>query len=412
MSIAPGIGVYVALRRLASPLAVALVAGLLLASASVGEAAAWGGYPQLLGLGLLPIVLVFVAQGAKHPRRSWLAGVGLLAIALTSDFVFAIAAASSILLLVLDWLLDRHPLKVLVGRVVRLTLPVVLATPLYVQIGLARLNAVRQPVQLLSAKPAGLASRIDAVWFDARLVWRALAILAIVGLPFLTHRRSDSHWRIALALCAVVAAALFAFPEPRIAYFVPTAVVVGVLLWSDEFPSIRGVSIFAVGLAACVVLQFAAVKSTSTRQVRRYQALTPALVRGIDWVRTSTPKSSVLVVTPYREAPPVGWWLEGLGERRTLSASSFEWIYFSSERENARRAARVLAAGVPTERTLNLAKRFGADFVFIDKRWNEYKVGRVTNLERAFASVVAYENSGVVILRTDIGSAKQPEMDK
>src|SRR5207245_1647463 len=48
----------------------AVLAGFLAASAGTGEAMAWGGYPQLIGLGILP-VYVLALESVVSTRRPW-----------------------------------------------------------------------------------------------------------------------------------------------------------------------------------------------------------------------------------------------------------------------------------------------------------------------------------------------------
>lgn len=405
LSIAPGVGAYAMLRRAVPPWPAAMFAAFLIGVAASGEAASWGGYPQLLGLGLLPPVLLMVegALRADRVRSALTAGVGLLAIAFTSDFVFVLTAAAAGLL-VLMRICFRGPsavsIKPIAVSLVAMAAPLVLAVPLYARIIATRVAAVTSPPEAFGDVQPGLRSRVDALWFDSRLIWWFLVPVGFAGLLRLRGRTGDPHWRVAGALLVPAVAFVVVFPEPRLAYFVPSAVIIAAGLWSDSVSRRHGLAQLFLGVVACcLVVQLVAMPDTAQRQARRYQALTPGLVAGIEWLREESPRRSVVVVTAYRDAPPLGWWVEGLGRRRTLTASSPKWVHFESEKVAAARAARVLSAGVPTARTLDIARRFGADFVFIDKRWSEFVPARVTALAREVRGVVAFENASVVILR-------------
>ena len=401
LSCAPGVGAYVVLRRVISSLPAVLLAMLLLVGSAAGEAASWGGYPQLIGLGLVPIAVYLTDVGLTSGRLPVLLGAGaaLLAVALASDLVFAFGAAGAMTVGVLHLVQNRRTFKRVLKNAGTIALPVVVAVPLYVSLLRVRVSAITEPVRDVAPNAPPLGSRIEAVWFDAPMVWRALALAGLLALPLLWAQRRAGVWRIAAALLAPSVLAVLMWPETRLAYFLPTAVVFAAAVWSSSGAYGQSVAVRAF-CAVALTMQVVVFPDTAALQARRYQALTPELVGGIAWLRSSSHPSAIVIVTPFRNAPPVAWWVEGLAERRTLAASSTVWVYFPVERENAAKAARVLSAGVPTPRTLEVARRNRADYVFLDKRWDEYATGRVTSLERAIPDVVAFENRGVVILRT------------
>src|SRR5690606_28045348 len=89
-SLLPGIGVYWVLRRLGMAPWHAFGPGLLVAAAtSMSEALAWGGFPQLISLGLLTGFLLafdrFLAGGTV--RQALAAGLLLALLVGTSHFI-------------------------------------------------------------------------------------------------------------------------------------------------------------------------------------------------------------------------------------------------------------------------------------------------------------------------------------
>jgi len=88
-SVAPALGVWIVARRRA-PAWVAAVAALSLALVHpTATAFAWGGAPQLLGLGLAPIALAATVRATERPSgRTWSqAGAAVLAVAMTSTLI-------------------------------------------------------------------------------------------------------------------------------------------------------------------------------------------------------------------------------------------------------------------------------------------------------------------------------------
>ena len=404
LSALPAAGVYIVLRTLVDRFDAVVLSSLLLVVAGSGEAASWGGYPQLLGLGLLPVAAFAAGRAFGGDGRRWsiVGGALLLAIALTSDLVLAVALPTVVMIVIATSarrLLEPDGRAALRAPLAWMFAPLVLVMPLYAGLGRARADAVTHPAKLLGSAHPNLLSRVDAVWADSRTLWHVVAIVGLVAIPLSWSRRETPLWRLSVALLAPAVVLVLVFPEPRLAYFLPTAIVMSAALWSEEWRALAPAPVVSLIMVAALAIQTGPLPATARKQAARYQALTPGLVAGIDWLRHETKRSAVVVVTPYRDAPPLGWWIEGLAQRRTLSASSPEWVYFESERVNAARAARVLSAGVPTVATLDIARQYGADYVFLDKRWADYVPNRIRSVAEVHARV-AFENREVVILRT------------
>ncbi|MEY2469633.1 MAG: hypothetical protein QOF21_2331, partial [Actinomycetota bacterium] len=104
-SVIPGIGAYIALRRFSPGVGATLLGGLALAAAWVGEPASWGGYPQLVAIGLLPIVVMTADHAIAHLsyRAALGGGLALLLVALTSDFVFAMTLSGTVMVVALGF---------------------------------------------------------------------------------------------------------------------------------------------------------------------------------------------------------------------------------------------------------------------------------------------------------------------
>jgi hypothetical protein len=399
----PGAGVYFVLRRQITALDAALVSVLVMACAGSGEAASWGGYPQLLALGLLPVAVVMADRAFDRAKPSLAVGAGvlLLVVVLVSDFVFTFAALAAAVIVIarLPTLVGFVGWKRIGKLLVLLAAPLVLALPLEVQILKARIEAVLHPAGTSLVNPSAI-DRINFVFSDRALLWRIVMLAGAGALVLLWERRFETHWRIAAGLALVGFGLTVAFGEPRLAYVLPTAAALSVTLWSPELRRLTRVPVFAVLAGIACVVQLQAMPKTARVQAAYYQALTPSVVDAINWTRTHSDASTLIAVTPYRDGPALGWWVEGLAGRHTLTGSNLRWLHFASERATAEEAASVFASGVPTVEGLRRARALQVDFLFIDKRWSDFQTGRVASLRRESPHSVAFENSAVVVLST------------
>jgi hypothetical protein len=399
----PGAGAYLVLRKRIPPIDAALVCALLVACAGAGEAASWGGLPQLLALGLLPVAVLLIDRAFDRaaPNLAVLAGFSLLAIFLVSDFIFAFAAlaAGGLVLGRLPTLFDFIPTRRIARLVFLTAAPLVLAVPLALQIVRVRVEAALHPAGTIAGTPSAL-DRVNIAFGSQRLVWHAVLLGGLAGVALLWERRYEIHWRVAVALAVVGVGLTAVFEEPRIAYLVPTVGVISLALWSPELRRLSRLPLFALLVGAACAIQFHALPATARVQADYYQALTPGTVKAIDWVKAHTDDSALVAVTPYRDGPSIGWWIEGLAGRHTLTASNLRWLHFDSERVTAQQAARIFANGVPTVRSLQNAKAKHVTLVFIDKRWSEFQTGRVASLRREAPTAVVFENQAVVVLST------------
>lgn len=403
LSVFPGAGVFMVLRRRVPSIDAALVSALVVACFASGEAASWGGYPQLLALGFLPPAVALVDRAFDEGDQSLaaLAGCALLAVALTSDFVFSFAALAAGVI-VLGRLKDLVGFKGwrAVGKLlVALVVPLLAAVPLLVEVGRARVAAVLDPAGTAASSPSAI-DRINFVFSDRTLMWRVVLLGGAAGLALLWERRFETHWRVAAALGVVAFGLTAAFDEPRLAYLLPTASALALALWSPELRRLSRVPFFSILAAVACLAQFQTLPSTARLQAAYYQALTPPMVEAIEWLGSHTDGSSLVAVTPYKDGPALGWWIEGLAAVHTLTGSNLRWLHFDAERTTARQAAEIFADGVPTLTQLHQARTMRVTFVFIDKRWGSFQARRVSVLRHSDPSTVAFENRAAVVLRT------------
>ena len=151
LGVAPATGVFWVLRKRISAVDAALVVALVAACAGSGEAASWGGYPQLIALGALPVALALADRALDRAdiRLAVIAGFVLVSIAFVSDFIFTMAAlaAAAIAMFRLPALARLHGAARLMKLYFAFGAPLLLAVPLE-----ARIAGVRRRCRTRSCR--------------------------------------------------------------------------------------------------------------------------------------------------------------------------------------------------------------------------------------------------------------------
>lgn len=401
-SLVPAVGTYIVLRDRASGWLGAVLSGLVAVAGATGEAAAWGGYPQLMGLGLAVLFLGLLdgALSTGDVRRCLVAGVVLALTLATSHFVSVLAVAAAVVLLVLR----RRPARTTARAVLLVGLPCLPLVPLYLT--LAQAFGASLPTSTLDH--GNLVGNVEVVYRDFRWFWRPAFVVAVLTPLLLSGRRHRALSRVTTSLVVATAGLVVATREQRQLYLFSPAAVLALALWAGE---IRGTAQKrAVTLLAVVALaaQSAVALPFFADQREYYAVLTPGTVAAIHWLGRETTDDAVVAVSPAADDWPLGWWVEGLAPRRTLPAAGLRWLNFPDERRRARLANRIFHEGFPGVAELRLAAEEGAAYVFVDKTWSGYTGARMVQLRIKEPDAFVLENESVVILRTGGGRAVAP----
>ena len=356
------------------PLALVLTGG-----SAAGEAVAWGGFPQLLGLGLALLVLYLFAELLVAPtvRTAWTLGGATLLLGATSHLVLAEAAVASALMVLLRFLspLPRptwRGLRRLSSVYVRALVPCLLLLPLYLRLTatVGDSFAARRDGQ----SRADLLHAVDLVIRELPALWRPAIVCALLLPLVLWRERHRPLWLVSASLSLVLTLVAVASPEPRFAYLVPLLVVAaGGLLASSGPLTTRpllhrlGVTVLAIGLAASAVRGL----DTFPGQVRYYGSYVPAgTIEALDDLRSGASRDAVVLVPPVRSIP-FGWWIEGYGQREAFVGSSPQWLNFPRERQRAALAVRLFsAADVLSDRWLAAVGAEGMDVVYLPANYD------------------------------------------
>jgi hypothetical protein len=387
--LAPAAGAYVLLRRRLGFRAV-LVSALLAPAASTGEAAAWGGYPQLFALGLMPIVLwatdLFLTTG--YFRWAWVTSA-ILALTLSTSDLIGVATIVCAALAVIARTLgsaerERYSVKVAAKALLIVTVPSLALAPIYVTLvrGVLENTATRHSNQYITL--ANLAPNLANIFKDNVAFWFLLACIALVS-PVLLFARSERPFAsAAVAILAFIGAAVLLTGQVRVLYLLPLAIAAGVGAWWQKLSDsnhLIAVTLDRVMIAImCLVLvvQSALGIATFDQQVRWYSALDPGVVAGLQQLNHIAPRTAVLAVGPAANPTnqpgwPMGWWVEGLLDRPTYYASDPEWLNTADER---RRADVANAMFIPSEGlggALSIARVRGISYIVVATGWSGYR---------------------------------------
>lgn len=371
-SVTPAVGVLVALRRLGLNLETACwcAAPLLLAPA-VSEPAAWGGFPQLIGLSLVPIGLGELVRmlAIGGVRSSVVVGVIALVIALTSHlvFVFFTVTCSGVILLsvvtgTIAWRKIRSiPLVLLV------LLP---AAPLYIKLanGVGTTFADRSEAERLpDSALIGVAAFVVRNNF---VFWGIVLVIGMAGCLLLVARRQSGLWRIAVSVNVTAVTAWLLLREYRVAYFLPVAAIFGMALVFNELGVLSAMNpaprwVIRVSLLLIIGQQGVAASLLIRDQVNRYRLMDHDLVSEMNYIRENTASRSVIGV-PSCGGLPLGWWVEGAGARTTLTGSDLRWLNFADERRRAILIGNLISPPFPVENTFRADA--GVSYVLLTKR--------------------------------------------
>ena len=340
---------------LSGPWRVALVVGAASATA-LTEPLAYGGYPQLIALGALLAATAVQAQSVVDPapwRRRALSA--LLLVAVVAHHVYgplALLCAAAV------WAFRVAP-DPSARRSVRATCDGLL--PL-LPAAMVALIVLAEFVRAGYAPPldaSGLGRR-DAFLYatrEAPLIWALVVAVAVVALVARPLPR-EPFWLAAASLVAVPSALFLIAPEPRL--LPPTLVgALAVLLRAASrtlSPRRARLAAGVVAVAMLAAMTFAG-DAAADRYFAFYRVASPSLIAATQAAQQDG--DGTIAVRANQRGWPVGWWWEGLTNRRIAVGSDPRWLGFPQEREQAARAAQFFSAPLAASELRALAGATG-----------------------------------------------------
>jgi hypothetical protein len=400
-SVAPAVGLYVLLYAWGANWRAAVAASFLAAAAGTTEAMAWGGYPQLIALGLLPVFILSldVLVTGRHWLRGIAPGVLLGLIVATSPPLALISVAVGAAFLPLRYWGERAILSrgSISGPLVAIAITVLcLASlvPVYAALipGLSTTEQARQThINALSAFTNVTVELPPFWWIGLLLVPGSIAL----------YRTPQRRFSIAaILIVSACFAVLFAIGEPRAAYFIPSGIAIAVAaFWfaSGCFPTwVHRTADVAV--IACLLLDVVIGAQYAAVQRNYYTVVNPGVAAGLAQLDSISRPDMLIAVSPGAHNWDIGWWVEGVARRPSIYAGDPVWLTFQDEKDRNVIANRIFEPTLGSQQALQRARDAGAGYLFIDKDWdgaNRFE----TRLEVANGAVnIVFENESVLIV--------------
>lgn len=422
-SLAPAVGTYVFLRAQLGIRAVFL-AGLLGAAATTTEAEAWGGYPQLLGLGLLPLLIWAIERFLRTRRMesAYLISLLLFLLFATNDLIGAIGIGVATTYSALRLILvngERPRSGVIRNAVLVAFVPSLSLLPTYLRLagGFFSNDTVRLTSQHIGA--TNLFSDLNNVFKDNPALWYLTLVLAFAAPIILLVRHEHLLAMATTAVLIPTLAVLNAIGQYRVVFVLPLAMAFGVGAWWTLLKGITGPTaaildkVLIATFAIVLLVQFALSTTTFESQVKWYAALNPGIVAGLQELDKIAPRNSVLSVGPApnlsnQEGWPLGWWVEGILDRPTFYASDLQWLYLPDERRRANLANQMFSRDEGFGSAIPLARSNGITYIVVAKAWAGYQVW-ISNKGSPQGVQVVIDNDSLLVLSiSPLDSAWQP----
>jgi hypothetical protein len=413
---APAIGIYSTLRWCRLGMG-SLIPGLLVLGASaVGEAAAWGGFPQLIALGLLPITLWAFDRLARtwSTRDAMRTGLMLMLILATSHLIASVALIAS-LFVVTTGLLARGNARPGVGRITSrlgiVILPAVWLIPLYVTLTREIILNDAGFRHLTGLEWGTLIERTGFLFRDMSVVWWPLLVLTLATPVLLVRSRNNVLWRLSSALLIATAVLIGATREGRYLYVLTIAAGLSVALWIailarracfdlvGRLPTVLPTRVALSMAISAVVLgvQISGGLSFFRSQRGFYGLLSPNLVAAIEHAGASTGPEGTIAVPSLHDAP-LGWWVEAITRQPTAYGVPLRWVVFADEIERATLANQLFAPPFPKQEAIVDAAAADIEVILLPTDWTFYDERAIADLESVFPDAIERLNPEAVLL--------------
>jgi hypothetical protein len=408
----PALAVYTITVNRSARLTPVLLGAVIGAAGSTGEATAWGGVPQLLGLGFgLWTLHAFVGFLRNRRRRdAWNCGLLLTATGATTHLLLAQVVTCMVAVVVLRVASrEGRRCRPLLGRdglaahALRIIVPMLPLVPLYLQLsGSVGVSFVSR------TRAASSISRVldgfGGIFNDAPMLWKTALVVALLVPIVCVRRREDPLWLLTSSILYTVVASVAFTGESRFAYFAPLGIATGLALLASEVRDALPHRARLVGaLCVCavsVVAVSAGLKHFSSQREYYGERLVPSgTTAALEWVRSHTPANALIAVPPV-DAVPFGWWVEGFGHRATLTGSLDIYLNFPRERDRARQSIALFGlTDVSAGSFAAQARSLGVDYLYVPAGWGGLAESSLQRFINANPSSVVFKSPAAIVVR-------------
>jgi hypothetical protein len=333
------------------------------------EMISWGGYTNIVSLSLIIILFYLFFKDVSYPRYRYLLMGTLLFAALTITHTFSLVIVASILGFYLSFMSIGKIRKVKnlkIDRMLRFFVVSISAGIIVVLPWILRVFNFYMSASEGGAVTGGLDNKnIILTNRTVEIVILGLLVVVIPALYMLRTSRKKIIDNLSMLLLAwfvvpivLTQAYLFGLVTDysRFMYFIdfPGIIIISAGLFY-LFRYIRIVIIKAtknlvkikkilpISVLTAIMFIFIIISPWSIfpddamQRANYYSTIHEPEAVTLDWIRTNTPKESILVADHL-----YGWWLGGIGERTTLSAADLEFLIYDHELEVAKDAQLLL----------------------------------------------------------------------
>lgn len=421
-SVAMGVPFFLLVRQRTGALwALAFTLGFLFLGYSL-DMLTWGGYPQLLGQGLLLCTLYFLGKGLVEGRRRslWVAAVSAALTVGTSTIAAALLAV--VLPLFVIYLAVQEKLDIRsTGRyliewgALTLCLSLLFLPEYYDYFRNASENRTwNLHGYTLGTSGAAFAYVLRAWPGSIPDTWLPVGVAATLLLYCLWAGRPGSLLApLAASLMAASLALFFTTFEVRVLGLLEVGLLAALafLLW-DLFVRLKHATVSKgliwAGRVGMVGVSLALISSLMVGGIRRmpdllsfYRVLDDDVVEALDWLGRNVQPGSVVMPSTTPQGFNYTWWIEGYSRLPAYYSADPRWQPTFKDERRQIVVSREFFTGVSSLGVAALAEEHHIRYVFIDRR----VVADYSKLVEA-GFVPAMENSTVVILQSTPGQAR------
>ena len=347
------------------------------------EAYAWGGYPQLMatGSGLLAVFFVVRWVGERR-RKSLVLGYVLAIVTFATHTLIGGLLLVALPAAMAHWLFltKAHRGEWLrgVAGALSLVIPAGVFTVVTTVTGSREgMSAVLNPYGL------SLLESLEQTIRDAVLPWIVVAILGVAGLVVREVKGPQAATTAVGSSWSLVGLVFLLFTgEPRALLLTQVGLIVlGCLTVRRVLGRIgprRGGGTqkpqrwaFAVVMTLVISMMSAIVAGgigSYATATTWYRVANEDVLDALDWLRDQSTADDLMLASNGPNGNPLGWWVQGYGQRRTYTSIDARFLAFSDERDQAEIAEQVFDPSTAMSVVRATLDEHGIDFLVVDRR--------------------------------------------